>query len=350
MPHWDPRGSFSSRCLTFSSLHCSWVESRKKRADGKPSHTRPCSMWQLQPVLQHDGIPWAAHKAEEGQPRARRGLGTAWVVPLRQATTTPQHSRPCFHPAAQPDAADTEPSPAEEFAVCVRCYFPQQCCRWSSKQLSKSGDFHLLRTGGRFKPVTYKQRALYGCTELPCDPAALPERFNLGSHLGRHGDRAWQACCCTGGASRHQAPWDFSPPRASVSVGSLPLSLGTAEPQPSPAATQHQDPLFTCSSRPPRAPHPSAVTGGGGLFSMGTRRGWGTPRQRACMSSAPCVALADTSQGTVTISPYRGLLESSHSDKHHRATAGGPHEQWFKSPWKGTGISTQNDDAGAAAF
>lgn len=214
-----------------------------------------------------------AHKAEEGQPRARRGLGTAWVVPLRQATTTPQHGRPCFHPAAQPDAADTEPSPAEEFAVCVRCYFPQQCCRWSSKQLSKSGDFHLLRTGGRFKPVTYKQRALYGCTELPCDPAALPERFNLGSHLGRHGDRAWQACCCTGGASRHQALWDFSPPRASVSVGSLPLSLGTAEPQPSPAATQHQDPLFTCSSRPPRAPHPSAVTGGGGLFSMGTRRG-----------------------------------------------------------------------------
>lgn len=139
-------GSFSSRCLTLSSFHCSRVESRKKRSDGKPSHTRPCSM---APCVNsslccstlgscgQDDCP--ACKGGERQPRACRGLGTAGVVPLSQATITPQHHRPHFHPAAQLDAADTEPSPTEEFAACVKCYFPRQCCRWSSKQLSKSG-------------------------------------------------------------------------------------------------------------------------------------------------------------------------------------------------------------------
>lgn len=129
--------------------------------------------------------------------------------------------------------------------------------------------------------MTYKQRAPCGCTELPCDPAALPEHLSLSSHVGCHGDRARQACCCTAGASRLQAWWDFSPPRASVSVGSLPLPLGASGPQPSPAAIQHQDLLLACSLQPPRAPHPSTVASSGGLFSTGTRRGRCTPRQRA---------------------------------------------------------------------
>lgn len=144
-------GSFSSRCLTLSSFHCSRVESRKKRTDGKPSHTRPCSMaprGSSSLCCNTSGSPGQgdcpACKAGEGQPQARRGLGTAGVLPLGQATITAQHHRPCFRPTAQPDAADTEPFPAEEFAACVKCYFPQQCCRWSSKQLWKSWDFHLL--------------------------------------------------------------------------------------------------------------------------------------------------------------------------------------------------------------
>lgn len=96
MPHWDPRGSFSSRCLTFSSLHCSWVESRKKRADGKPSHTRPCSMWQLQPVLQHDGIPWAGWLPSS---QGRRGAAPGTPRPGHCMGRAPQAGHD--HPAAR---------------------------------------------------------------------------------------------------------------------------------------------------------------------------------------------------------------------------------------------------------
>lgn len=102
-------GSFSSRCLTLSSFHCSRVESRKKRTDGKPSHTRPCSMaprgssslcCNTSGSRGQGDCP--ACKAGEGQPQARRGLGTAGVLPLGQATiprsttgpaSAPQHSR-----------------------------------------------------------------------------------------------------------------------------------------------------------------------------------------------------------------------------------------------------------------
>lgn len=62
--------------------------------------------------------------------------------------------------------------------------FPNGAADGAPSNCQKRGDFHLLERRSRFKPVTYKQRALQPFAQPLCNPATLPARFNLSSPLG----------------------------------------------------------------------------------------------------------------------------------------------------------------------
>lgn len=213
------------------------------------------------------GVPWAeaiaqlvrpgsrlgqARRVSQGIPTGPRGDGST----LGWARESPGPARPCGAqrgPVSGHILPSTEPVPGRR--VCSfasaqeKWYFPHQCCRWSSKQLSKSGDFHCLLTEGRFKLVTYKQRALYRCTELLCSRVALPEGFNLSSHPGCHRDRERQACWSAGGCPSPPGPvgsLSVHAQRASMSI-LLPWGfLGCRGTRP----PNTWDPLLACRSQP----------------------------------------------------------------------------------------------------
>lgn len=192
--------------------------------------------------------------------------------------------------------------------------FPNSAADGAPSNCQKRGDFHLLVTRGRFKLVTYKQRALQRFPQPQRNPtAALPARLHLGSHLGCQRDGEPRLHCSAWGLISLSGPLGFLALHvleAFISMGFAGTSGRSSPPGREVKTRRRSQPWTRAASDLGETPLIACCC----LFFRGIGEGRGGPEEEPCAWVQCCPWVWPPPAWVLcalTILPYSGLLPAA---------------------------------------